>query len=154
MASSVSIGSGQFNTYNMTRIPSVKLAIQLPEPGEPGSDGSTANFLNTFLRGNRDSQQRASSLSILQRMAIMNDGFIMNRTKATAPNLAVIFKISDNTQVAEEIFLTFLGRMPAAAEQQAAQKLLATAANPTDRNTYLEDLVWACINKADFLFSY
>ena len=147
-------GSGLYNNYTPIRLPPVKLAMQLPEPAEPSNDGSTANFLNTFLRGNRDSQPRSPSLSILERLAIMNDPFVMNRVKATAPNLAAIFKIADNPQVIEEIYLTFLGRKPSTAEQQVALDLLAGAANSADRNTYLEDLVWACINKADFLFSY
>ena len=144
-------GTGQFNNYTPTRLPATKWAMQLPEPGEPNNDGSTANFLNTFLRGNRDSQQRSSNLSILQRLALMNDGFVVNRTKATAPNLAVLFKITDNAQVVEEIFLTFLGRRPTDAEGEA---IVAAAAKVTDRNAFLEDLVWACINKADFQFSY
>jgi hypothetical protein len=150
----IATGSGQFNNYTPIRLPAVKFAMQLPEPAEPNNDGSTANFLNTFLRGNRDSQPRSASLSILQRLAVMNDPFVVNRVKAAAPNLAVIFKIADNTQVIEEIYLTFLGRKPSPAEQQVALDLLSTAANATDRGAYLEDLVWACINKADFLFSY
>ena len=144
-------GTGQFNNYTPTRLPATKWAMQLPEPAEPNNDGSTANFLNTFLRGNRDSQQRSSSLSILQRLALMNDPFVVNRTKATAANLAAMFKIADNGQVVEEIFLTFLGRRPTDAESQA---MVAAFANATDRNAFLEDLVWACINKADFQFSY
>ena len=144
-------GTGQFNNYTPTHMPATKWAMQLPEPGEPNNDGSTANFLNTFLRGNRDSQQRSSNLSILQRLALMNDPFVVNRTKATAPNLAAMFKIVDNGQVIEEIFLTFLGRRPTDAEVQA---IVAAAAKATDRNMFLEDLVWACINKADFQFSY
>jgi len=145
-------GTGQFNNYTPLRLPATKWAMQLPEPAEPGNDGNTANFLNTFLRGNRDSQQRSGSLSILQRLALMNDPFVVNRTKAAAPNLAAIFKISDNTQVVEEIFLTFLGRKPADAESQAITAAWPNSAS--DRNTFLEDLVWTCINKADFQFSY
>lgn len=144
-------GTGQFGNYTPIRLPSTKWAMQLPEPAEPSNDGSTANFLNTFLRGNRDSQQRSSSLSILQRLALMNDPFVVNRSKAAAPNLAVLFKIADTGQAIEEIFLTFLGRKPSDAELQAA---LDGASKVADRNVFLEDLVWACINKADFQFSY
>ena len=144
-------GTGQFNNYTPTHQPATKWAMQLPEPGEPNNDGATANFLNTFLRGNRDSQRRSSSLSILQRLALMNDPFVVNRTKAAAPNLATLFKITDNGQAVEEIFLTFLGRKPTDAESQT---IVAAAAAVNDRNAFLEDLVWACINKADFQFSY
>lgn len=147
-------GTGVYGNYTLTRLPSVKLAIQLPDPSEPNNDFTANNFMNYFLRGNRDSQPRSSALSIQQRMAMMNDPFVGNRVKAASANLAALFKITDNPQVTEEIYLTFLGRRPTDAEQQAAQKLLSTAANATDRNTYLEDLVWAVINKAEFQFSY
>ena len=87
-------------------------------------------------------------------MAIMNDSFVTNRTRITAPTLAVLFKIGGNAEVVEEIYLTFLGRTPTEAESQMAVKYLAAAPNATERNNYLEDLVWTCINKADFVFSY
>ena len=144
-------GTGQFNTYVPTRQPATQWAMQMPEPGEPYKDGNTANFLNTFLRGNRDSQRRSGNLSILQRLALMNDPFVVNRTKVSSPNLAAMFKITDNGQAIEEIFLTFLGRKPVDAELQT---VLAAGAKAPDRNQFLEDLVWACINKADFQFSY
>ena len=147
-------GSGLYNNYTMTRMPAVRLAMQFPDTDEPRNDGNTASFLNSFLRGNRDSRQRSSDLSILQRLAVMNDNFVSNRTRVTAPNLATIFKITGNAQVVEEIFLTFLGRRPNEEESRAAVASIAGAANATDRNNALEDLAWACVNKAEFLFSY
>lgn len=150
----LAIGSGQFNNYTLKNMPAVKLAMQFPDTDEPRSDGNTSAFLNYFLRGNRDSRQRASDQSILQRLAAMNDNFVNIRTRAAAPNLATIFKIPDNAQAAEEIFLTFLGRMPSDLESKTAVAYLAAAQTATDRNNALEDLVWACINKADFQFSY
>ncbi|MBY0507354.1 MAG: DUF1549 and DUF1553 domain-containing protein [Bryobacteraceae bacterium] len=146
----LSIGSGLYNNYTLTRLPAVRLAMQFPDTDEPRGDGNTASFLNSFLRGNRDSRQRSADLSILQRMAIMNDNFVSNRTRATAPNLATIFKITDNAQAVEELFLTFLGRRPDEKEARTAIASLASG----DRNTALEDLAWACVNKAEFLFSY
>lgn len=147
-------GSGQFNNYTLRNMPAVKLAMQFPDTDEPRSDGATASFLNYFIRGNRDSRQRSGDQGILQRLAIMNDNFVNIRTRATTPNLAAIFKIADDTQVVEEIFLTFLGRMPSELESQTAKKYLADTKTSTERNNALEDLVWACINKADFIFSY
>lgn len=147
-------GSGQFNTYAIKNMPSVRLAMQFPDTDEPRGDGGTAAFLNFFLRGNRDSRQRTGDQTILQRLAIMNDNFVNLRTRATAPNLAAIFRIEDNRQVTEEVFLTFLGRLPSEAEAKTALQYLTAAKTPTERNNALEDLVWACVNKADFLFSY
>ena len=150
----IAIGTGDLPTYTLAKLPSVRYAMQLPDTDEPRSNGTVSNFLHAFLRGNRDSRQRTSDQSILQRMAIMNDSFVTNRTKITAPNLALLFKISGNAEVIEEIYLTFLGRMPTEAESQTSVKFLAAAPNATERNNYLEDLVWTCINKADFVFSY
>jgi hypothetical protein len=147
-------GSGQFNTYTLKNMPAVKLAMQLPDTDEPRSDGATASFMNFFLRGNRDSRERAGDQSILQRLAIMNDNFVNIRTRAAAPNLALIFAITDNAQVIEEIYLTFLGRRPTEFEAQTALNYISATKTTTERNNALEDLVWTCVNKADFLFSY
>jgi hypothetical protein len=146
----LAVGSGLFVNYNITRMPAVRFAMQFPDTDEPRGDGAVASFLNAFLRGNRDSRQRTSEQTILQRLAIMNDNFVFNRTRATAPNLAVLFRNPDHAQVVEEIFLTYLGRRPDARESRAALASLGTG----DRNAALEDLVWACVNKAEFLFSY
>ncbi len=150
----ITTASGDLPTYTQAKLPNVRYAMQLSDTDEPRSNGAVGSFLNSFLRGNRDSRQRSSDQTILQRMAIMNDTFVTNRTRAAAPNLAVLFKIADNKEVTEEIYLTFLGRKPSEAESQTAVKFLSAAPNATDRNNLLEDLVWTCINKADFVFSY
>ena len=148
-------GSGDLPTYTFNnKLPAVRNAMQLPDNDEPRSNGAVNAFLHAFLRGNRDSLQRTSEQTILQRLAVMNDTFVTNRTRAVSPNLAAMFRLADNRAVVEEIYLTFLGRQPTETESQTAGKFLQGAQNPTDRNNLLEDLVWACINKADFMFSY
>ena len=144
---------GSYRVKNVTT--PVTLAMQLPEPAEPRSDGNVASFLNSFLRGNRDSQPRTHDLSILQRLNIMNDGFVLNRLKVPAsPTLQTIAKISDDSAVVEEVFLLFLARMPGDAERQNALTYLGKAQNAADRNGLIEDLAWVCVSKAEFLFSY
>ncbi len=131
------------------------LAIQLPEPAEPRKDGNVANFLNFFLRGNRDSQPRSQDLTILQRLNIMNDPFVLNRLKVSAsPGLQAISKIADNGAAVEDLFLRFLARRPSENERLSAMKFLETGQNATDRNALIEDLAWVAVNKAEFLFSY
>ncbi len=148
-------GSGDLPTYTFNnKLPPVRNAMQLPDNDEPRSNGAVNSFLHTFLRGNRDSLQRSSEQTILQRMAIMNDSFVTNRTRAVSPNLATLFKITDNRDVVEEIYMTFLARQPSETETETAIQYLKRAVNAADRNLYLEDLVWTCINKAEFVFSY
>ncbi len=138
-------------------------AMQLPEPREPLSNGAVAVFLNSFLRGNRDIQQRSQSGSILQQLNLMNDNFVLSRNKvAASPALAAMAKMSDNNALIDEMFLTFLSRLPDSEERRKANWFLSqplpanatAAAVTTARNNAVEDLAWVCINKLDFLYSY
>jgi len=127
-------------------------AMQLPDTV---SGGGPAAFLNSFLRGNRDNQPRSQAASIPQQLNLMNDSFVLNRTRLTASTvLQEIARLSSNDAVVEQMFLTFLSRVPSDEERQAGTAFLAKATRATDRNAAIEDLAWACINKLDFLFSY
>lgn len=130
-------------------------AMQLPEPVEPRSNGAVATFMNAFLRGNRDTQSRNQSGSILQQLNLMNDAFVTNRIKVTAsPTLQALSKLTSNEVLLDEMFLLFLSRKPSAVERGAGLSLLTKAATAAARTTAIEDLAWVCINKTDFLFSY
>jgi hypothetical protein len=130
----------------------VTWAMQLPEPVEPASNAAVSNFMNTFLRGNRDTLDRSQSGSIQQELALMNDNFAIGRVKmAKSPKLQAIAQMKDGDAV-EELFLTFLSRRPSDAEKAAGVAVLAQAAGA--RDSALEDLAWACINKVEFLYSY
>jgi hypothetical protein len=130
-------------------------AMQLPEPAEPRSNGAVATFLNLFLRGNRDSQPRSGSLSILQMMNLMNDQFVLNRVRLTAsPTLQAVARLTDNTVAIDELNLLVLGRFPTEAERASATQYLGRARDANERNQFLEDLMWALMNKPEFLFSY
>ena len=49
----------------------------------PDGGGAVSQFLDVFLRGNRDDQPRKSEGSILQALGLMNDNFIQSRIHAT-----------------------------------------------------------------------
>jgi hypothetical protein len=130
----------------------VAWAMQLPDTV---SGGPAAAFMNTFLRGNRDTQLRSQAGSILQQLSLMNDPFVLNRNKvAASPVLQNISKITDNNAAVEEMSLTFLSRYPSDDERAAAVKALNAATTATLRNNAIEDLAWVLMNKLDFLFSY
>ena len=130
----------------------VTWAMQLPDTV---TGGPAAAFMNTFLRGNRDTVQRSQAGSIQQQLTVMNDAFITNRTKISAsPVLRAISQIGDNAGLVDQMFLTFLSRFPTAAERQAALDALKSSGSATARNNTIEDLAWVLINKLEFLFSY
>lgn len=130
-------------------------AMQLPEPAEPRSSGATATFLNLFLRGNRDSQPRSPSLSILQMMNLMNDSFVLSRVRVpVSPTLQAVSRISGDDAAVDELFLLFLSRYPTANERRLSMETLAAAPDAAGRGAAIEDLAWALVNKPEFLFSY
>ena len=130
----------------------VTWAMQLPETVEPQSDPAVNNFLNVFLRGDRDTQGRSQSGSIQQQLTLMNDGFVGNRIKVgRSPKLRALAQMEKSEDLVDELYLTFLSRMPTGTERSAGVAFLAKAA---DRNSAVEDLAWMCINKTEFMFSY
>jgi len=147
--------TGVMGNYNVNgpTAPLIQWAMQLPDP--LANSGSGANLLNSFLRGNRDTIQRSSDASILQRLTTMNDTFVTSRTKvAASPELLAVSKITDNNAAIEELFLTFISREPTVTESAAALAYLKTATTTTARNSAIEDLAWALVNKIEFLYSY
>ncbi len=152
----IASATGVFNKYTVQGFADPFLsAMQMPEPVEPRSNGSVANFMNAFLRGNRDTTQRNQANSILQQLNLMNDNYVVSRTRvAASPTLTAISKITDNNATVDELFLTFLSRTPSDFERAHALKYLQAATTAAARNTAIEDLAWAAVNKLDFLFSY
>ncbi len=148
--------TGAMPSYTVQNLPGVfQWAMQLPDPGEPRTNGAVATFLNAFLRGNRDTQQRSQSGSILQQLYLMNDNFVTSRVKvAASPNLRALANTNDPKAVTEEMFLLFLGRAPSETERRETMAFLARPTTQAARNTAVEDLAWALINKVEFIHSY
>jgi hypothetical protein len=160
----------------------VQWAMQLPEPVEPSSpaDAAVNRFLNTFLRGDRDTQDRSQAGSIQQQLSLMNDPFVLNRLKVSrSSKLQAIASLPNDSDVAGELYLTFLSRFPSDSERAYVLSVLqkvgsaaksvqtpantepgrfpalqATVSSPATREAAVEDLAWMCVNKVEFLFSH
>ncbi|MCU1257154.1 MAG: hypothetical protein JWO80_39, partial [Bryobacterales bacterium] len=121
-----------------------------------------SQFLDSFLRGDRDSNPRRQDGSILQTLNLMNDPFIENRVKAanfvTDPKkgyvpaglLAANITLP-NTQLVDLLYMNALSRHPTGAEMNAA---VARMNIPGTRTQAAEDIFWALFNKVDFIFNY
>jgi hypothetical protein len=149
--------SGIVPTYNLgTVYGTVNAAMQFPEPLNmpDGGNGAVNNFLNAFLRGNRDDQPRKQDGSISQALDLMNDNFIMSRVQfAKAPKSGLLAQAQalPNDQAINALFLNVLSRYPTSAEMSIAMGHLAAAST---RNQELENLLWSLFNKVDFVFNY
>lgn len=130
----------------------VQWAVQFPDTSEPRGNGTTLNFLAPFLRGNRDALTRQQTGSILQQLTLMNNTFVTAKVKVNASaKLRSVAAIADNNTVVDELFLTFLARQASPNELKEA---LAHFSKAPNRNAAVEDIAWALVNKAEFLFSY
>ena len=135
--------------------------MQLPEPALPG--GNVGSFLDSFMRGNRDSEERRSDGSVPQALNLMNDGLVMSRSRASGTGATASFarqllirypQAAMNQQLIAEMFLTVLSRRATDAEMSTATAALAAGTTNNLRQQKVEDLLWALFNKVDFVFNY
>ena len=148
--------SGMLPTYNSRVYGQAHWAMQLQEPlnTPDGPNGPVNNFLNAFLRGNRDDQLRSGDGSISQALDLMNDHFIMSRTQfamARPNSLLARVKNLPNNQAVQTMFMTVLSREPSSGEMSLA---LSHLSNAGARGQELENLLWSLYNKVDFVFNY
>ncbi len=133
----------------------VKWAMQLLDPVEPRSNGTSSTFMNYFLRGNRDTTSRSQAVTMQQQLALMNDSFVTPKLKMNASTvLQAIAKLPTTDAIAEEMFLTFISRKPDDLERTRALAYLNKATTTAQKNAAIEDLAWVLVNKVDFLYSY
>ena len=156
MHDAIAQSSGMLPTYNNPVYGQATYAMQLQEPlnTPDGANGPVNNFLNAFLRGNRDDETRSGDGSISQALDLMNDNFVMSRVqlaKATSNSLLMKVQKMSNSDAINTLFETVLSRLPTSAEMTAASNHLS---NATTRNQELEDLLWSLYNKVDFVFNY
>jgi hypothetical protein len=152
----IAISSQDIPTYNVGAVYGmISYAMQFPEPLNlpDGSNGHINNWLNSFLRGNRDDQPRSQDGSILQALNLMNDSFVMTRTVPGSPVGALLPGLinQSNTVLINGLFLSVLSRYPTATEMSQAMQSLSTAST---RNQQAQNLLWTLYNKVDFVFNY
>jgi hypothetical protein len=135
----------------------ISYAIQAPDVVSMPDGGAVSQFLDTFLRGNRDDQPRKSEGSLLQALGLMNDNFIESRihatgSGATASYLMKLLTLPD-AQLINSLYLDVLSRQPGAEELALASAELESG-GASQRSKKAEDLLWTLFNKLDFVFNY
>jgi len=80
--------------------------------------------------------------AILERVKVKPGSRLDKLLKATPPK--------SNQEIVADLFLATVSRPPNAAEEKMATGLLERG----DRDQAAEDLLWALLNREDFLFNY
>ena len=133
----------------------INWAMQIPSPAS-GEPGAVSNFLDAFYRGNRQDEARKQDGSDLQTLFMMNDSFVLNRTRISGGGsqvslLGKSLAITDDSKLVDNLYLNVLSRYPADAERAVALKAMKASSS---RLVNGENLLWSLYNKVDFFFNY
>ncbi len=129
----------------------VSWAMQFPDT--TSGTGAISPFLDSFTRGDRDSDTRSPEGSLLQALNLMNDPFVTSRIRAASGPAESLLRINigrPDDELIRTLFLTVLSRYPDDGEMTKARAALRAG----NRNTAAENLLWSLYNKVDFIFNY
>ena len=134
----------------------VAWAMQLPDVQEPGGRTVAGNFLNAFLRGDRDGDARSNEFSISQALLLLNDTTVTSRVKSGASGSAVNKLVASGATPAEivtSLYVSTLSRNPSPSELAQGVALFSTTPGESKAQV-AEDLQYALLNKLDFFYNY
>lgn len=129
-------------------------AMQLPDTIEPRVNAVAANFMNSFIRGDRDVKPRSLEPSIQQALNLMNNAFVMGKIHQANAGSAVATLLANTAltdqQITTQLFLNTLSRNPRQDELDALLPLFSSQG----KRQATEGIQWALLNKMDFIFNY
>ena len=117
----------------------------------PSATGELKSFMTAFGQSNRSNPPRPPAASPLQPLLLMRSPVVTDRVLAAKDSRVqnLLAAHGDNSRVVEELFLGTLARYP-----QKDEKQIAVSALDKDRVTGAQNLQWALLNLAEFLYNY
>lgn len=115
-----------------------------------------STFLDAFGRPNASQEcpcERERKSSVIQALHLMNSNDLQEKLSAKNGRISALVK-SDlpEPQIVKEIYLAAYNRLPHAEELQTSLKFFSLPG--ATRQTAVEDLAWALINSAEFVFNH
>lgn len=158
MHDAIMTASGRFNTYRATRsIQNIQYAMQFPDvrnmpPGNGAYARNARAFLQAFTPGDREESPRSREGSPLQALNLMNNPFIMARLSPDPANntLNGSLGLADDSALVSNLYLNVLSRRPTATELDHGVRYVGNG----NRRAKAANLMWALLNKTDFIFNY
>jgi hypothetical protein len=151
----VTKATGIVPTYTLSGsyLPPVQWAMQFPDTKEPLSNGTVVQFLNSFGRGDRDTNPRRYDGSILQTLNMMNSTVVTNRihqNNQSSRVQTILQQTADPQTIINQLYLNTLSRRPSANELAWLMQVFQQQGT----RTAAENLQWVLLNKMDFIFNY
>jgi hypothetical protein len=115
-----------------------------------------SDFLDAFGRPNASQEcpcERERKSSVVQALHLMNSNSLQSKLSSSSGKISALAK-SDTPEpkLITEIYLTAYNRLPKADELKTALRFFSTPG--ATRQTAIEDLAWALINSAEFVFNH
>jgi hypothetical protein len=129
-------------------VASVPMAMQVSVP-QP--KGELKSFLAAFGESNRGAPPRPPSPSPLQPIMMMRSSVVTDRVLAQKDSRVqrLLDSYKDNGKVIDELFMATISREP-----MPAEKALVLRAMEKDRVEGAQNLQWALLNVAEFLYNF
>ncbi len=117
----------------------------------PSATGELKSFMTAFGQSNRSNPPRPPAASPLQPLLLMRSPVVTDRVLAEKDSRLqnLLATHGENGKVVDELFLGTLARYPRGEEKQ-----IAVAALEKDRVGGAQNLQWALLNLAEFLYNY
>jgi len=117
----------------------------------PRNSGEMKSFMQAFGQANRGTPARPSQPSPLQPIMLMRSPVVTDRVLAAKDSRVqrLLDSYKDNGRVAEELFVATLSREPSSDE-----KALALRVMEKDRVEGAQNIQWALLNLAEFLYNF
>ena len=143
----IATATGRPGNFRMGK-DSVPMAMQVSVPRPAGE---LRSFMQAFGQSNRGTPARPPSASPLQPIMLMRSPVVNDRVLAGNDSRVqqLLDAYSDNRKVVEELFLGTLARRPLPEETS-----LAAAALDANRVEGAQNVQWALLNLAEFLYNF
>ena len=114
----------------------------------------TSSFLETFGRSPRDTgleSERNNRPTAAQRLHLLNSSHVQRKIEQSTKLQLVLQTKGKPRDVIDGLYLTILSRFPTDEELKTVQAYFQSSGN---RRTAANDLVWALMNSAEFLYRH
>jgi hypothetical protein len=115
-----------------------------------------SEFMDAFGRPNSSAEcpcERDAKPSVVQALHLMNSSKLQTKLNSDSGRVARLAKSTMTPeQIVEELYLAAFSRRPEAEELGIATRLIASAGDR--RRAAIEDLLWALLNSAEFVFNH
>jgi hypothetical protein len=138
--------------YNGDKDRPFERACEFPLSRPGGADSYVLTIFDKPQRTQSCDCERSETPNLSQALYFYNDEALIKKVTDKDARLAKLLTAEPNDgKLVEELYLYTLSRLPTAAERETSAKFIATAATRTEA---FEDILWALLNRREFMVNH